>query len=291
MKRGRQVARAALGGAMATTMGMGMAVGLGGIAGASTPPGSAPGSRSAAATGATRASTSSRPSTNGSSSTQAGGASSGAHSASGGPRSTRRRARLAKALARRETLLSKMTSSVLKSKVLSASERQALESELAAETAGIRGLAAAVPGEPSTQLSTSASTMVGQYRVHSVMARKVHLTEHAARQAAAELKATNAEPKIDARIQAAQAKGETVQAAVHAYQDLVSMLSQATADTQAAGIQAVVSASPSGYPGDAGAFTAARSQLRSARSRVSEARSDLATIRSTLKASGARAHG
>jgi hypothetical protein len=187
------------------------------------------------------------------------------------------------ALSRRQATLSRLTASVEQSHALSTAVRQTLESQLAAETSGIDGLATAVPSEPTATLRSTAATMVDQYRVYLVMVPKVRIAETAGRQQAAEQRATHLETVISTRIAAAQKAGHTVAQAQSAYQDLVSQVSKASSDTSAAG--SVLAVQPSGYPGNAGTISAARADLRSARSTVPAIREDLRTIRSSLRGS------
>jgi hypothetical protein len=190
---------------------------------------------------------------------------------------------LEQALSRRQATLAHLTASVEGSHTLSTSVRKTLESQLAAETSGIEGLASAAPGEPTATLPKTASTMVHQYRVYLVMVPKVRIAEKAARQQQAEQHASQLETRISARIAAAQKAGRTVAQAQSAYQNLVTEVSQATSDS--AGAFAVLSVQPSGYPADEGSISSARGDVRSARSVLPAVRQDLRSIRSSLRPS------
>lgn len=211
----------------------------------------------------------------------AGAANVGTGTASSGIAATVGRSWLEHALSRRVAALSGLSASVEKSATLSTAVRRTLESQLAAETSGIDALAAAAPGEPTATLESTATTMVDRYRVFLVMVPKVRISERAARQLAAEQRATRLETVVATRIAAAQKAGRTVAQAESAYQDLVRQVSTASSDTSAAG--SVVSVQPSGYPGDAGTIQGCRADLRSARSTLPAIRTDLRAIRSSLR--------
>ena len=189
------------------------------------------------------------------------------------------------ALAARQHTLADLTTSVTDNRYLKGdSTQQTLLSLLAAETQGINGLAAKVPADTTlAQLRQDAYTMVHQYRVYLVMAPQVHLSEAAAAQTAVEAKLTALEAKIQQAIAAAQNRGRNVTAAQLAYNDLVTQVQSAGTATPAADIPAVLEVTPSGYPGDAGPLSTARTQLHAARSDLQKARSDLQVIRETLR--------
>lgn len=208
------------------------------------------------------------------------GASGGATGPAGIP-ATVTRTWLEHALARRQATLSRLTTLVGKTPALSATARRTLQSQLAAETSGINGLAAAAPGEGTATLGTTAGTMVNQYRVYAVMVPKVHIAVSAGRQQRAEQRAATREQAISARISRAQHAGHTVTQAQSAYQNLVKEVSAATSST--AGASSVLTVEPSGYPADAGAIRSARAALTSARSVLPSVRTDLRTIRTTLR--------
>src|SRR5579875_3605367 len=136
--------------------------------------------------------------------TTTGGTSAAPTTSGAGPASVTR-TWLEHALSRRLVTLHSLTRSVDSSRVLSASARSTLGSELQTETSGIQSLAASVTEEPATQLRATAVTMVDTYRVYLVMAPKVLIAERASKQAALESRVRSAEPVISARISAAGA--------------------------------------------------------------------------------------
>lgn len=272
--RGRRPVAATVRGSVA---GLALAAGLAGVAGAASGTTGSTGVGAAATTTISNGATTATTTSNDAGTTAT---ASGSTTQWTGPQA---RQHLEQALARREATLAKLTASVSSSRTLSSSVRSTLESQLSSETSGIDALAAAVPSEPATQLAQTASTMVHQYRVYLVMAPKVHIAERAAAQAAIETRASKKEPRVTQLITSAAGKGRTVQAARQAYQSLVTLVAQATADTQAATVPAVLAVAPSAFPGDAAPLSTARSELRSARSVLPSARADLRTIRSTLR--------
>lgn len=186
-------------------------------------------------------------------------------------------------LSRRQDVLSRLTSSVGDDRALATSVRQTLDGQLAAEISGIDALVSTVPNEPAGTLAKSASTMVHQYRVYLVMVPKVRIAERAARQMRSEQRASSLEAKVSARIDSAQSQGRTVQQAQAAFRSLVTAVSQATSDTASVDVAAVLGVEPANYPGDGGAITTARADLRMAASVLPAVRVDLGTIRSSLR--------
>jgi hypothetical protein len=180
--------------------------------------------------------------------------------------------------------LAALTASVGSNSHLSAADRQTLQSLLGPETQGIDQLtaqvAAATPqGTTIAQLRQDAQDMVHQYRVYLVMAPKVHLSEAAGAQSAAETKLVSGE----SRLQAAIAKAGNPAAAVQAYQDLQGRVSAATAATGKADIPAVLQVAPSGYPGDGAPLTSARASLHEAQDDLKAARADVRSIRTAIR--------
>ncbi len=198
--------------------------------------------------------------------------------------------KLAGALTDRQHKLATLTASVGSDAALSTATRQALQGLLAAETQGINQLAtqvAATTPQNTTiaQLRQDDDAMVHQYRVYLVMAPKVHLSESAAAQSAAESRLSATE----ARLQAAIAKAGNPAAAVQAYQDLQGRLGSATAATGKADISAVLQVTPSGYPADGAPLQAAKDDLRSAQGDLKAARGDVQAIRSAVRQAGTSA--
>jgi hypothetical protein len=198
--------------------------------------------------------------------------------------------KVAKALSDRQTTLTQLTASAGSNGYLTATDRQALQSLLAAETQGINQLAATVAAATPqnttvAQLRQDAVTMVHQYRVYLVMAPKVHLSEAADNQTDVELRLSLLEP----RFQAAMTRAGNPSDAVQAYRDLLTQLGNATSATGKADIPAVLQVSPPGYPSDGGPLATARASLQAAGNDLKSARSDIQIIRNAIqqgKASG-----
>jgi hypothetical protein len=192
-------------------------------------------------------------------------------------------AKLMSALQARVSTLGRLNTSVGDSKDLTSADRSALNGLLGPETSGINALLATVQAATPqnttvAQLRADAKTMVDQYRVYLVMSRQVHLTERADTQTTVELRISNREPKIQAAIQ----KAGNPPAAVQAYHDLVTQVTNATQATGQADIPAVLQVTPSGYPGDAAPLSAASTALHQAATDGKAAAGDLKIIRNAL---------
>lgn len=182
----------------------------------------------------------------------------------------------------RQQRLSNLTAEVSHAADLTSSDRATLTSDLSSETSGIDALAAKVPNDTTwAQLRADARAMVVDYRVFVVMSPQAHLTIAADTASTIEQKLQAAEPKIEAAIQAAAAKGKDVRAAQTAYEGLVVQVGNAEADTN--GVSAAVLAqTPAGYPGNASVFLNAHSNLEQARTALRTARNDLRIIAEVL---------
>jgi hypothetical protein len=184
-------------------------------------------------------------------------------------------------LTARQDRLSILTAAVTSAKHLTSAHRSTLESDLAAETAGINWLAAKVPHDTTVaELAVDHEAMI-DYRVFVVMSPQVKLTIIADSASAVEQRIENAEPRIEATIEYWHDHGKDTDGAQVAYRDLVRQVSNAENDT--AGVaSAVLATSPAQWPANRTIFTNGASSLRQARVALRTARSDLKTIATDL---------
>lgn len=196
-------------------------------------------------------------------------------------------------LANRATALSRFAEQVSSAKHLSSGDASALQAIVTDEQTGIdgvgiEGLQQQVPSETTcSQLAATAKEMVVDFRVYALVARQVGITVHSSQALFAATTATNAEPRIEARIQKAAANGKDVSGAEQAYADLQSQLSSATQDLSGIDVGELLAQQPSDYPGDASMLKGDSTTMAQAGTALKAARTDLRTIRQDLRGASA----
>ncbi len=128
--------------------------------------------------------------------------------------------------------LSKATTRVQDSKVLTSADRSALATILANDTSGLTALKSTVDGETSlSAVQADLHAIVSQYRVFRLVARQVALVSQADAVGAAVARYTGTvSPRLEARIQAAAAKGRNTTAAAAALAAMNRAVSAASSD-------------------------------------------------------------
>lgn len=181
-------------------------------------------------------------------------------------------------LSERVTQLNSLTNEANNSAGLTSADKATLLSDLSNELAGIQALQAKVPTDTTcAAVRADGRAMVVNYRVYLVMTPQVHLTNSADTESNLAGRLAVIEPALQDAINAAAAKGQNVAAAQADYNDLVSQVSAAEADTS--GIAAsVLGFTPASYPGCWSSFLADRANLRKGQAALHQANKDLHAI-------------
>lgn len=192
-------------------------------------------------------------------------------------------------LANRAAVLSRFATRISSAKHLPAADASALQGIVTAEQTsidggGIEGLQRQVPGETTcSQLAATAKQMVVDFRVYALVARQVNITACSTGSLFGATAATNAEPRIEARIQQAAAHGKNVSGAQQAFTDLQGRLASATQALSGIDVNQVLAQQPSNYPGDASMLQGDIATMKQADTNLKVARTDLRTIRQNLR--------
>lgn len=178
--------------------------------------------------------------------------------------------------------LERLTGEVGAARGLTAPDKAELETDLAAELAGMESLQQQVPGDTTcAEVVANAQTMVFTYRVYYVMTPQTELVVVADSETSIASNVVKWEPGIQAAINYEAAHGKDVAKAQQALDDLKIQLTDALGTLN--GVSSTVLAeTPAGYPGNTAVFVGARNNCAAAFGDLAHARSDLGTILSVL---------
>jgi len=139
---------------------------------------------------------------------------------------------LATALSVRLDALGALTAAVGAARDLTAGHRIALDAIVTTDRSGLTGLSAALGSETTIgELQTTASAMVLNYRVFSLLVPEVRAVITADRELAQAVKLSALEPSIQTAITTEQRTGNRAAAAQRIYEALVALLSAVEAST------------------------------------------------------------
>ncbi len=187
------------------------------------------------------------------------------------------------ALTRRVKRLHDLSAAVGASTGLTTADRSTLTTDIGNDLGGITALQQKVPSDTTcADVAADAQAMVVDYRVFVVMSPQAHLTIAADTETSVAGALTALEPKIAARITAAQQAGVTVHAAQTTYSDFQTQVATATqSSTGLAGT--LLALTPASYPGSRPTLENARASLSTGRVALVRARGDLRTLKADAR--------
>ena len=182
--------------------------------------------------------------------------------------------------------LTKADARVQDSKVLTSGDRSALAAILSNDTSGLNSLKATLDGETSlSAVQGDLQAIVSQYRVFALAARQVALVSQADAVSAAVARYTGTvSPRLEARIQAAAAKGRNTSAAADALAAMNRSVSAAASDVS--GLSArVLALTPAEYDAHQArpVLVRAETAVLRARAQLLDARADALRVAIRLR--------
>jgi hypothetical protein len=182
------------------------------------------------------------------------------------------------AIARRIATLDADATRIASATHLTATDRQALANVVASDKSGLQALQTKIDSDTTTrQAIDDARTIVSTFRVYALVEPQVHLAIAADRLMAVTQEFSSVEARLQARIDAAKARGASVDAAQAALDDLKSNVTNAAGAVGPVPSE-VTALQPAGYPGNRTTLVSAREALETARKDLKAALVDARTV-------------
>lgn len=186
-------------------------------------------------------------------------------------------------ITRRLSTLNTLTSKINAATKLTSSDKATLSGEVSSTITGLTSLKAKLDAETTVAAArTDVQDIYSEYRVYALVAPKVTLIKVADDQQVVEGKLVTLAQKLQARIAAAQQKGQDVSALSNELNDMTSKTS--AAQTISSGIEnSVISLQPNDYNSNHALLSGDSTQLKTAHSDNQTAYSDAKSIVAALK--------
>lgn len=201
---------------------------------------------------------------------------------------TRAKARADQEITRRISSLTALSTRIGEMKKLTSSEVTALQASITTQISALNTLKAKIDADTDlATLKTDIQSIAKDYRIYMVVLPQGRVTAVADRIETIVADMTALEPKLQARITAAQAAGKNVSAAVSANADFQAKIADANTQAQAA-VNEVVNLKPdqgdaATKAANAAAFKDAQAKIKVAMEDLKAARKDIDTIRNAVK--------
>jgi hypothetical protein len=204
---------------------------------------------------------------------------------------TSAKARADKEIQRRITNLNSLSTSIGSMKNVSASDKTSLQSSISSEISALTTLQTTIDSETVlANLKTEIQSIAKDYRVYLLILPQGRIAVSADRIATIVSDMQQLEPKLSARISAAQTAGVSVTAAQAAYADLQAKVSDASTQSQAAFTETQSLTPDQGNAtieaSNTAAIKDAAVKIKIATADLKAARADIATILNAVKGTG-----